>query len=199
MSIEAVARELHPGAYSLPGAHIIEPLNQGDSDGLCGLYCLINAIRIVMAPHRELEREEVRALFRSGVGFLARRGTLLEAVHSCVGEREWPKLARHLVATAQDIVDRPILLERARLSKGAAIHETIRNIERMITAGKAPCVFLRGKSRHYTVISGYTPLSLRLFDSFGYHRVLRGSCGTARTPGSLHRFHLQSIMTLAAP
>ena len=194
-----MARELHSDAYSLPGAHIIEPLNQGDSDGLCGLYCLINAIRIVMAPHRELEREEVRALFTAGVGFLARQGTLLEAVHSCVGEREWPKLARHLVATAQDIVERPILLERIRLSKGVAIQETIRNIEGMINSGKAPCIFLRGKSRHYTVISGYTPSSLRLFDSFGYHRVLRRSCGTVRTPGSLHRFHVQSIIAVTAP
>lgn len=192
-----MARASHSDAYSLPGAHIIEPLNQGDSDGLCGLYCLINAIRIVMAPHYELKREEVRALFTAGVGFLSRQGTLLEAVHSCVAEREWPKLAQHLVATAQDIVGRPILLEQTRLSKGTTIHETIRSIEMMIASGKAPCVFLRGKSRHYTVISGYTPLSLRLFDSFGYQRVLRRSCGTTRTPGSLHRFHLQSIIALS--
>lgn len=152
-----------------------------------------------MAPYRELEREEVRALFTAGVGFLARQGTLLEAVHSCVGEREWPKLARCLVATAQDIVDRPILLERTTLSKSLEIRDTIRGIEGMITAGKAPCVFLCGKSRHYTVISGYTPSSLRLFDSFGYHRVLRRSCGTSGTSGSLHRFHLQSIIALTAP
>ena len=193
-----MARGPHPDAYSLPGAHLIEPLTQGDSDGLCGLYCLINAIRIVMAPHRELKRAEVRALFTAGVHFLARRGTLPEAVHSCVGEREWPKLARRVVATAQDIVDRPILLERVKLPNGAGNHEAIRSIERMITSGKAPCVFLRGKSRHYTVISGYTPLSLKLFDSFGYHRVLRRSCGTAGTPGSRHRFHLQSIIALSA-
>ena len=194
-----MARELHSNAYSLPGAHFIAPLNQGDSDGLCGLYCLINAIRIVMAPYRELDREEVRALFTAGVGFLARRGTLLEAVHSCVGEREWPKLARHLVATSQDIVGRPILLERAKLSQGVSTHEAIQRIEGMITSGTAPCVFLRGKTRHYTVISGFTPSSLRLFDSFGYHRVLRRSCGTTGTPGSLHRFHLQSIIALSAP
>lgn len=74
-----------------------------------------------------------------------------------------------------------------------------RGIEGMIISGKAPCVFLRGKSRHYTVISGYTPSSLRLFDSFGYHRVLRRSCGTAGTPGTLHRFHVQSIIALTAP
>lgn len=194
-----MARDPQPNAYSLPGAYLIEPLTQGDSDGLCGLYCLINAVRIVMAPHRELKREEVRALFTAGVHVLAREGSLPEAVHSCVGEREWPKLARLLVANAQDIVNRPILLERVKLPNGAGNHEAIRSIERMITSAKAPCVFLRGKSRHYTVISGYTPLSLKLFDSFGYHRVLRRSCGTTRTPGSRHRFHLRSIVALSAP
>ena len=178
---------------------MIEPLNQGDTDGLCGLYCLMNAIRIVMAPHRELKREEVRALFTAGVRFLAQQGTLPEAVHSCVGEQEWPKLARYLVATAQDIVGRPIFLERARLSKSVAIRETIRSIEGMITSGKAPCVFLRGKSQHYTVISGYTPLSFKLFDSYGYRWVLRRSCGATGTPRSLHRFHVQSIIALSAP
>ncbi len=194
-----MVRGSQSGTCSLPGANLIDPVTQGDLDGLCGLYCLINAIRIVMAPHQELKREEVRAMFTAGVHFLARQGTLPETVNSCIGERDWPKLARHLVATAQKIVDRPILIERTTLSKYAACHETIRDIERMITAGKAPCVFFRGKARHYTVISGYTPLSLRLFDSFGYHRVLRGSCGTAGTSGTLHRFHLQSIIALTAP
>lgn len=194
-----MARRSQPGAFSLAGANLIEPVTQGDLDGLCGLYCLINAIRVVMAPHRELKREEVRAMFTAGVRFLDRQGTLPETVHSCIGERDWPKLARRLVATAQNIVDRPILLERARLSKGVETAETIQSLEQMIASGKAPCIFLRGKSQHYTVISGYTPSSLKLFDSFGYHRVLRRSCGTARTAGSIHRFHLQSIITLAAP
>ena len=150
-----------------------------------------------MAPDRELERAEVRALFTAGVHFLARQGSLPEAVHSCVGEREWPKLARRVVATAQEIVDRPILLERDTLAKGVASHEIICSIERMIASGKAPCVFLRGKSRHYTVISGYTPHSLKLFDSFGYHRLLLKSCGTTRDQTSRHRLHVQSVIALA--
>lgn len=192
-----MSRGPHPDEYSLPGAHLIDPLTQGDFDGLCGLYCLINAIRILMAPHRELKRKEVRALFTAGVQFLAQRGNLPEAVHSCVGEREWPKLARRLVTTAQEIVDRPIVLERGRLLRGVGIDETIRSVEEMITSGKAPCVFLRGKSRHYTVISGYTPVSLKLFDSFGFHRLLIKSCGTTSEETARHRLHVQSMIALA--
>jgi hypothetical protein len=167
-----------PEAWSLRGAHIIEPISQGDYDGLCGLYCIINAIRLVMAPHRELKHQEVRALFRAGVRFLERRGNLSTAVRSSVGARLWPQLAERLRATAQRMSNRSIILERPALRKDAELADTWRTIERMITSGKAPVLFMRGKYRHYSVISGYTPASLKLFDSFGYHWVRRASCGT---------------------
>lgn len=104
--------ERPPAAWSLEGDDIIEPVIQGDSDGLSALYCIINAVRLVMAPHRELTHEEVRALFAAGVRFLARQGSLSEAVHSCVRERDWPKLAARVVASAQSALGRPILLQR---------------------------------------------------------------------------------------
>lgn len=192
-----MAVETRPAAFSLSGAELVEPLAQGDTDGLCGLYCLINAIRIVMAPYRELRREEVRALFTAGVGFLTRQGSLPEAVHSCIRERDWPKVATSIGVAAQDIIERPIVVEQAKLSRRVSSADTFRSLEQMIISGKAPCVFVRGKSRHYTVISGYTPLSFKLFDSFGYHRVLRRSCGTAGSASSLHRFHIQSIVAVS--
>lgn len=193
-----MARGSHPTACSLPGAHMIEPVTQGAYDGLCGLYCIINAIRLVLAPRRQLKHEQVRALFTAGVRFLDRQGSLPDAVHSCIGKRIWPRLGEHLVARAQPMADRPILLQRPRLSKDAHVGDTLRRIERMIDSGKAPCVFLRGRYRHYSVISGYTPLSLKLFDSFGYHRVLRRSCGTTRAPPPLHRLHVNSLISLTA-
>lgn len=177
---------------------MIEPATQGDYDGLCALYCIINAIRLVMAPRKELTREEVRALFTAGVRFLEQNGSLAEALHSCVSKKIWPKLAERIVATAQPMAQRSILLERPKLSKDAPIQDTFCRIERMIASGKAPCMFLRGKYRHYSVISGYTPASLRLFDSYGHRWVWRQSCGTTATPAALHRIHVQSIIALSA-
>jgi hypothetical protein len=178
---------------------MIQPATQGDYDGLCGLYCIINAVRLVLTPHRDLSREEVKALFAEGVRFLARKGDLPKAVHSCVGERVWPRLAERIVASAQPIADRPILLERPRWAREVSVRETLLRIEKMIVAGKAPCVFLRGNYRHYSVISGYTSVSLKLFDSFGYRWVRRRSCGTTGTPARLHRLHVQSLIALTAP
>lgn len=186
-----------PASCSLPGADLIQPATQGDYDGLCGLYCIINAIRLVMAYQRELDREEVRALFTAGVRYLEQKGSLAEALHSCVSKQGWPKLAERIVATAQPMADPFILLERPRLSKDAPIIDIFRCIEKLIASGKAPCVFLRGRYRHYSVISGYTPASLRLFDSYGHRWVWRRSCGTTETSTALHRIQVQSIIALS--
>ncbi len=191
--------EFRPAAKYLYGASTMRPVIQGACDGLCGLYCIINAIRLVMAPHGQLSHEDDRALFTAGVRFLARNGKLPEAVHSCVSERVWPQLAKHLVARAQLLVGRKILLERLMLPKDASVHETLRYIETMIISGKAPCIFLRGSYRHYSVISGFTPASLKLFDSYGYHWLRRRYCGTTGSPTALHRIHVQSIIALTAP
>jgi hypothetical protein len=174
---------------------LIEPITQGDYDGLCGLYCVINAVRLVLAPRRELTHEEVKTLFAAGVRFLARRSCLAEAVHSCIPEHTWVNLAKHVVAAAQPMTNRRILLRRPKSSENAPIEETMRRIERMVHSGQAPCVFLRGTYRHYSVISGYTPVSLKLFDSFGYRWVLRRTCGTTNRPEVLHRLHMRSLMT----
>lgn len=186
-----------PHTHSLPGVRLIKPAAQGDYDGLCALYCLINAVRVVLAPHRVLRHEDVRSLFTEGVHLLARRGGLASAVHSCVAEEDWPQLAESVVKAAQPMADRKIRLDRPRLPTREATRETLHRIDALIASGQAPCVFLRGQTRHYTVISGYTPSSLKLFDSFGYRRVLRSSCGTRKHDSRLHRLHLHSIFTVS--
>lgn len=186
-----------PAEYTLPGARLIKPAAQGDYDGLCGLYCLINAVRLVLAPHRELRHEEVKAVFAAGVGILARRGGLANAAHSCVTEQDWPKLAARVVKAAQSIAQRPIVLEGPRLDNRVVGAETFDWIEGIVASGKAPCVFIRGAYRHYSVISGYTAASLRLFDSFGYHRLLRTSCSTSNSGSALHRLDLRSMITVS--
>lgn len=176
---------------------LIQPAAQGDYDGLCALYCVINAVRLVLAPHRELAPEEVKALFAAGISLLVRRGSLPTAVPSCVPERDWPTLAASVVRAAQAMSDRPLRTERPGLPGKETASKSLLTLNSLVASGKAPCVFLRGKTRHYTVISGYTPASLRLFDSFGYRRVLRSCCGTRKDDTRLHRLHLRSIVTVS--
>jgi hypothetical protein len=190
--------EYQPEAWSLRGARMIEPVSQGDYDGLCGLYCIINAIRLVAAPYEDLNHEQVRSLFKTGVDFLAERGTLSAAVQSAVGEATWPYLAERVARVTRDLGS--VRVELAwPLNPSASRAEIVETIERLITSGKAPMVFMRGKYRHYSVISGYTPASFKLFDSFGYHWVRRSSCSIARgEKPTLHRFHVESLISVSA-
>lgn len=183
---------------SLPGTALIQPLAQGDVDGLCGLYCILNAIRLVMAPLRKTKRKEARALFAAGVHSLEQADCLAEAVHSCVGRERWQRLARSMVGDAREILDHPIRLRKPKLAAHTSARELIVCIEDMIASGEAPCVFFRGKYRHYSVICGYTSLSLRLFDSFGHHRMLKRTCSTGRLSTSLHRLHVPSLISISA-
>ena len=190
--------EYQPEAWSLRGARMIEPVSQGDYDGLCGLYCIINAIRLVVAPYRDLSHGDVAQLFKAGVKFLDRRGSLPTAVHSAVGKAAWPLLAEHVADAAHKLGRFRIDLSQPITSRSAN-SAVIRGLERLITSGQAPMVFMRGKYRHYTVISGYTPASFKLFDSFGYHWVRRSSCNLAKTDKrTLHRFHIDSLIAVSA-
>lgn len=190
-------QEYQPEAWSLRGAHMIDPISQGDYDGLCSLYAIINAIRLVTAPLKELSDDEGKSLFKAGVNFLAKRGRVANAVHSGVGQATWPQLAQHLARAAVRLRV-PIFLEQPFTKSNMPAEAAARTIEQLITAGKAPVVFMRGKYRHYSVISGYTPFSFKLFDSFDYHWVRRSSCSLDEVSVALHRLHVPSLIAFSS-
>lgn len=194
-SIQSVG-DFQPEAWSLKGAHIIEPATQGDYDGLCGLYSILNAVCLVAAPQNELSHDEVRLLFQSGVAYLARQGSLTKAVHTGIAQQACLKLARHVARAAQKKLCLHIMLEQPFPNAQLPVDEAMRMIEGLITSGKAPVVFMRGKYRHYSVISGFTKLSLRLFDSFDNHWVRRKSCGFGEG-SARHRLHLPSLIAVS--
>jgi hypothetical protein len=169
-----LVEEYQPETWSLRGAHIVEPISQGDYDGLCSLYAIINAIRLVVAPGTELSDDQGKALFKAGISFLAKQGEVPKAVHSGIGEATWPQLAQHVTRQAAELRV-SVLLEQPLANEHMSAALIARTIEQLITAGKAPVLFMRGKYRHYSVISGYSPFSFKLFDSFGYRWVRRSS------------------------
>lgn len=189
--------DYQPEAWSLRGARLIYPISQGDYDGLCSLYAIINAIRLVMAPKSELSDDDGKALFRAGITFLAERGKIAKALHSGVDQATWPKLTDHIARTAARM-QVPVLLEQPFAKSDLPAETVPRTIERLITAGKAPVLFMRGKHRHYSVISGYSPFSFKLFDSFDYHWVRRLSCSFDDVTLALHRLHLPSLVAVSS-
>lgn len=191
--------EHRPAAATLPGLAIIDPCYQGDCDGLCGLYSIINAIQLVLAPHKPLKQSDVRALFVDGIHYIAEHGDLSAALTSVVEKDLWHGLAESLCASAQPMANISINLECPFAHEKSAGADFIQEIERMITSGTVPAVLMRGKYRsHYSVLSAYTPLSLRLFDSYGYRWVRRASCRNLTVASrSTHSFDLEGVITFS--
>src|SRR3954453_5066129 len=63
-----------------------QPYRQGDLDGLCGPYCVVNAVRLAAHPQRRLRDAECVELFAALVAELADIGRLRTAVTDGTGK-----------------------------------------------------------------------------------------------------------------
>jgi hypothetical protein len=55
------------------------------------------------------------------------------------------------------------------------------SLERELAAGVPLLILLQGTHWHYTVLAGYSPTRLRLFDSAGHCYITKGSTGPSRS------------------
>ena len=74
------------------------PFRQGDLDGLCGAYAVVNAVRLAALPHRRLRRAACAALFAELVDELAEAGRLRDRVTRGMGAGKVARLLRRAKA-----------------------------------------------------------------------------------------------------
>ena len=177
----------------------VKPLQQGDLDGLCGLYAAINALRLVLAPVRQVKRPEALLWFRTGLEFLGKTGNLEDTIAHGMGPQLWLDLIKKLAAVANGknsfyiSVSQP--LEHAKPANRAQMYEAI---EEAVLQGRAVLISLSGVHDHYTVVSGFSPFSLRLFDSGHLQRIGRADCGTQRSGDKWrHRVNARTLTVLS--
>jgi len=70
------------------------PFRQGDLDGLCGAYAVVNAVRLAAWPHRRLRHPACAHLFGELVDELAEAGRLRDRVTGGMGRRGVARLLR---------------------------------------------------------------------------------------------------------
>ncbi|MEQ8694921.1 MAG: hypothetical protein RIC85_06405 [Gammaproteobacteria bacterium] len=134
---------------------------QGDLDGLCGLYSVINAIRIARYPIRPLSMKECSDLFQNGVSRLSKTGHLAEFVCEGMEWRYVSNLATSLCKAAS--VDNRILRPRkpkSTFDKRQRWEWIIHQISK-----ERPVMIHLSKRDHYSVITGISQKRIRLFDS----------------------------------
>ena len=177
----------------------VKPLQQGDLDGLCGLYAAINALRLVLAPVRQVKRPEALLWFRTGLEFLGETGNLEDIIACGIGPQLWLDLMKKLAAVASGnnsfyvSVSQP--LKHTKPANRARMYETI---EVAVLQGRAVLISLSGAHDHYTVVSGFSPSSLRLFDSGHLQRIGRADCGTQRSGDKWrHRINARTLTVVS--
>ena len=153
-------------------ATLIAPLRQGNLDSLCGMYAVINAIRLTHARSKPLKRQDEKLLFDAGVRFLSRKQYLVDAsIEGMIG-RTQIRLAKHLIAQANERLNTKFKLHQLNVKRST--YSDI--IEGEIDAGRPVCVLFDGALDHYSVIVGYSKSRFILFDSEGLAWLRRDLC-----------------------
>ena len=160
-------------SHELMARHDLTPLTQGKLDCLCGLYSIINAVRLLRQPIAPLSYPASRRLFEAGTDLLHKNGWLDAALVDGMVIRRWKSLAALITAQASTnthtmSVETP-MIPNGKLS-AAAIE---RWIVEGLAAGMPVLMHLGQRHQHYTVVAGIDRQHISLFDSWGLVRIKR--------------------------
>ena len=153
------------------------PLVQGELDGLCGLYSIINSLiwglySLQISGHRPrhqcspLSERETEQLFLSLLTRLTRKHGVRPFVHG-MSSLELARLLRHAGARLRAHRGLELTVIRPFYQRPRA---TVRQVCRvlanhLVNPGSATIIGLEWPMRHWTVVSGVTPTRLYLLDS----------------------------------
>lgn len=152
-------------------ARELRPLRQGELDGLCGLYSIINALRLAIYPKR-LRKPEIKLLFEAGLRALATTRRLRVIVVDGMGDETWARMADAVLSQLELSHGQRLTLDDL-LAEGRvqSMTDAHRSIRQNLRVGRPVIVTLEGSYDHWTVLSSDTKSRYYLFDSWGYRWV----------------------------
>ena len=149
------------------------PYRQGDLDGLCGIYAVINAIKLVIAPSPSITDEHWYHLFSE---LLAAADDAIGAVNATAGgieARPLRKLLNCAVRHMEDEHDIEVTIKPLLAHKTRPHIEDVCALIKEATAIPRSAVIISfgGPLDHWTVVTRVTATTFELFDSVGLSRV----------------------------
>jgi hypothetical protein len=177
-----------------PPRPAIEPFQQGDLDGLCGVYAIINALRLL---HPSLDRDAAHALFRKLIKTL---GKTFRNPTKPVYDGICPTVLEDLLITARqqvrrhhslEIVVKPLVLWRKRPTL-ADVWDAFRE---QLNGEQVAILVLSGVFEHWTVAYAASETTIRLFDSAD-RKVITRSRATLQITSTRHRLHPRSVLLI---
>lgn len=152
---------------------ILAPFTQGDLDSLCGVYCVMNAVRFLFP---ELGREKSIGLFQVlSESLTTNRVTAHETVGLGIEISTVQALVEAACAYLQEVLETPII--------AATLASKIRRFDDLWAAlgegvgdNQVAIIGLSGRHDHWTVAYRMTARTIRLFDSDAMKVLQRARC-----------------------
>jgi len=169
----------------------LTPFRQGELDSLCGLYSIVNGIRLALAP-RELPKAQSRTLFKSGMQRLEDE-ECGDIVRVGLDAKSWHRVARHMFdhLGEKGIVD--LKCGKAAFRRLPEDLDTaVEMIESAVSRGTPVAIELKRAWNHYTVVESVDADGWGLFDSYRYKRIKRKSLGVEGS-GARHQLGSRAI------
>jgi hypothetical protein len=155
----------------------IAPYRQGQLDGLCGLYALINAIRLATHHHTgEFGHGVWRDLLLTLLGEAENVVGTATAVVYGIRTKPLYELAKRAASHMANEHSVPVTVSRPSGPKHSVDGLIAHLAELTNQPGSAVVMELSGEVRHWTVLRRVGKHSLELFDSSGMERVKLTSC-----------------------
>ena len=146
----------------------LQPLEQGDLDSLCGLYAIINAVRLVVYPDHILTPGILGCLFERGLSTLSHKRKLKQTVTHGIDNALWLLMCQAVIAKAETLVERRIairpLVDEDRRWR---TRDVVGSIKRAVNHDRPVLICLEGRLDHCSVVVGSSTTRLYLFDSAG--------------------------------
>ena len=181
----------------LAAANMLNPLQQGELDGLCGLYAIVNALRLAVFPGHSLTDAQTYELFAAGVSWLDGRGLLASVVQSGMSQRVWRELMVHVTTELPNTLRGAISFQRLiKAGNAASLTMAYARITAACERGCPVLALVYDSYDHFTVISGTTASRLVLFDSYGFHWLNRQSCSLVRGTAARHRLAPRALIAV---
>jgi len=149
---------------------------QGRLDGLCGVYALINALRLLCPKADEEACERVFcALIRA-----RQTASPLTVIHGGLSRREMLRLIGFWQRFAIKELGIRLTVCQLKMSE-PTLRGIWKGLRRALDGKSVAIVGLDGIERHWTVVHTATERTLRLVDSCGLHMIFYAQCTVGRT------------------
>ncbi len=157
-----------------------KPLRQGELDGLCGLYAVVNAAR-VLCP--ELDDEASRQLFRAIYRTAENFAQTVSFAHDGLGFDDLVRLlteAQELLSSTRAIV---IAVKTLPLAGPPSLAKLWGSMTDELRDQAVLILGLSGLEDHWSVAHRATPEALQLIDSSGLKTLPRAKCSLHHSEG----------------